>query len=309
MVNMRVLITGGAGYLGSALIKQLIHNDNISEIIVVDKLVYGTGHLASIICDKINIIVADIQDFSRYQAELSKADIIIHLASLVGSPLVNRKPIDAYNVNVTGTLDLIQRLSKNQKLIFASTGSCYGPVDGVCDESLEISPSSSYGEHKALGEDAVLAHDGYCLRFSTVFGLSPKMRNDLYIHTMLQRAIIDGSVVMYQGGALRSFININDAARAVEHLSLATNLEDRIFNVGDPKMSLTKRQICDHINNLKSFTVVENDYTQDFDNRDYTVNFDRLTKTGFECLSKFEAEIQNLYDYYNCRFVAGYENG
>lgn len=306
---MHILVTGGAGYLGTVLIKQLIQNSRISKITIVDKLIYGSDQLSSILCEKVNFIVSDVQDFKRYEDQLSKADIIIHLASLVGSPLVNRKPIEAYNINVTATSDLVKRVSKQQKLIFASTGSCYGAVDGVCDETLEISPTTSYGEQKALGEAAVLGHGGYCLRFSTVFGLSPKMRNDLYIHTMIQRAIIDGSVVMYQGDALRSFLNTTDAARAVVHLSLIEKLEHQIFNVGDPNLSFTKRQICSKIDKINKFTVVQNEYTQDFDQRDYSVSFERLEKTGFKCTSNFEISLQNLYNYYACRFSAGYENG
>lgn len=306
---MKILITGGAGYLGSVLVPKLAEEEIVDTVIIVDKFIYGTSHISSLIKRKVQYIVSDVADIDRYKKELKSADVIIHLAALVGAPLVNRKPSEAHRTNIELTKLLAENISTGQRLIFASTGSCYGVVDGVCDENVPISPGSIYGAQKAQGEDIVRHIGGISLRFSTVFGLSPKMRDDLFIHTMLQRAIIDRSVVMYQGEALRSFMSIDDAARAISHFALKQDVEWDVYNVGDPALSYTKLQICKAIEELTSFTVVCEEYSQDLDNRDYTVNFDRLFASGFNSACNFELELERLYMFYSTKFYSGYENG
>ena len=306
---MKVLITGGGGYLGSLLTDVLLQDTNIKKIYIVDKLLYGTAHIHSLLHGKVELVVADLADKEKYYSEINEADIVVHLASLVGAPLVNRKPSESYRVNVELTHMLTKLIGRDQKFLFASTGSCYGYVDGICDENIEISPTSSYGKHKALGEKFVQEIDGISMRFSTVYGLSPKMRNDLFIHTMLQRAIVDRSVVMYQGDAMRSFIHIRDAARAIHHLCVTNSLKHNVYNIGDPRLSITKNGICREIQKLTEFTVVENDYARDVDQRDYTVDFTRLSNESFLCEMQFDTEIRNLFKYYKAKYEAGYENG
>ena len=232
------------------------------------------------------------------------------MACLVGAPLVDRKPIEAYETNIQGTKCITDLVSSSQRFIFASTGSSYGKVDGICSEkSTKISPLSSYGRHKAEGETIVRDKNGISLRFATVYGLSFRTRDDLYIHSMIQKALIDRSVVLYEGDASRTFMHVNDAARAVTHFINISDFSYDIFNVGDPNLSYTKREICNLIARYTPFTISENAYATDIDQRDYVVSYERIIETGFKCEKVLNAEIEVIMAYYTARFNSGYLNG
>jgi nucleoside-diphosphate-sugar epimerase len=307
---MIVTITGGMGYLGGELTKLLVMDSSIKKINIIDKGVYGMSHLSSLIDSKINLLIKDIRDKSAIASAITESDVIVHLASLVGAPLVDRKPIEAYETNIQGTKCITDLVGPSQRFIFASTGSSYGKVDGICTEkSTKISPLSSYGKHKAEGEAIVKDKNGISLRFATVYGLSFRTRDDLYIHSMIQKALIDRSVVLYQGDASRTFMHVNDAARAVRHFINISDLPYDIFNVGDPDLSYTKREICNLISRYTPFTISENSYATDIDQRDYVVSYDRIIGTGFKCEKVLNSEIEVIMAYYTARFNCGYLNG
>ena len=307
---MIVTITGGFGYLGGELIKLLLMDSSIKKINIIDKGLYGISHLSSLFDSRINILIKDIRDKSAIASAITESDVIVHLASLVGAPLVDRKPIEAYETNIQGTKCITDLVDPSQRFIFASTGSSYGKVNGICTEkSTKISPLSSYGHHKAEGEVIVKDKNAISLRFATVYGLSFRTRDDLYIHSMIQKALIDRSVVLYEGDASRTFMHVNDAARAVRHFINISDLSYNIFNVGDPALSYTKREICDLISKYTPFTISENAYAADIDQRDYVVSYDRIIGTGFKCEKDLNSEIEVIMAYYTARFNSGYLNG
>jgi len=307
---MIITITGGMGYLGGELIKLLVKDSSIKKINIIDKGLYGISHLSSLLDIRVNLLIKDIRDKSAIASAITESDVIVHLASLVGAPLVDRKPIEAYETNIQGTKCITDLVDPSQRFIFASTGSSYGKVDGICTEkSTKISPLSSYGKHKAEGEAIVKDKNGISLRFATVYGLSFRTRDDLYIHSMIQKALIDRSVVLYEGDASRTFMHVNDAARAVKHFINISDLSHDIYNVGDPALSYTKREICNLISKYTPFKILENSYAADIDQRDYVVSYDRIIGTGFKCEKVLNSEIEVIMAYYTARFNSGYLNG
>jgi len=307
---MIVTVTGGMGYLGGELVKLLVMDESIKKIHIIDKGIYGVSHLSSLLSNKINVLIKDIRDKKAISSVIAESDVVIHLASLVGAPLVDRKPIEAYETNIEGTKCITDLVSNSQRFIFASTGSSYGKVDGICsEEHTQISPLSSYGAHKAEGEAIVYEKGAISLRFATVYGLSYRTRDDLYIHSMIQKALIDRSVVLYEGHASRTFMHVNDAARAVKHFIDIPKLSEVIFNVGDPSLSFTKLEICNLISQYTPFTISENSFAADIDQRDYVVSYDRIKNTGFKCKKILNSEIEAILTYYSSRFSCGYLNG
>ena len=307
---MIVTITGGMGYLGGELIKLLVKDSSIKKINIIDKGLYGISHLSSLLDSKVNLLIKDIRDKPAITSAITESDVIVHLASLVGAPLVDRKPIEAYETNIQGTKCITDLVDHSQRFIFASTGSSYGKVDGICTEkSTKISPLSSYGKHKAEGEAIVKDKNAISLRFATVYGLSFRTRDDLYIHSMIQKALIDRSVVLYEGNASRTFMHVNDAARAVKHFINISNFSHDIYNVGDPALSYTKREICNLISKYTPFKILENSYAKDIDQRDYVVSYDRIIRTGFKCEKVLNSEIEVIMAYYTARLNSGYLNG
>lgn len=307
--KMRILITGGLGYLGCELVSLLQASPNITEISVYDKGVFGINHFASLMSTKTKLIVADILDRSYLEDAVKSVDIVIHLASLVGAPLVDRKPHEAHEVNIRGAELLSSLIANDQRIIFASTGSCYGRLEGLCDENSAISPLSSYGRHKAIGEEIFQKNNAVNLRFATVYGLSYRTRNDLYINNMMKKAVYDQSVVLYQGNAKRTFIHVRDAARAVELIALKSTLEHKTYNVGDKSLSLSKRDVCELIASETAFTIVADEFAKDPDQRDYVVDYTRIYDEGFVPTIKLKEQLGILKNYYLSILHAGYENG
>jgi len=305
---MKVLITGGLGYLGGELIKYLLSDEQIEKITIYDKGVYGVTHIAPLVSNRLKIVIGDIRE-DKLEEYITSADCIVHLASLVGAPLVDRKPVEAFDTNINGTKKITNYVSKSQRYIFASTGSCYGKVEGVCTENTRISPLSSYGKHKALGEDIVLQAGGIALRFATVYGCSYRTRNDLYINSMIQKAITDGSVVLYEGNARRTFMHVSDAARAIHTIIKNDNLKYNIYNVGDSALGYSKKEICEEINKLLKFNIIENEFSKDFDQRDYVVKYERLDEIGFRSVAKINDVLPSMLNYYKSIFESGYANG
>jgi|TARA_B100001093_G_C26842525_1_gene1021237 nucleoside-diphosphate-sugar epimerase len=306
---MKYLITGGLGYLGSEICLELI-KDNSNRITVFDKGIYGISHFGGILNNNnINVVIGDIRDKRAIVDHIKSADVIIHLAGLVGAPLVKRKTLEAKETNLDGLKIVTDIVSKNQRFVFASTGSTYGKLSQVCNEKIKISPLSLYGVHKAEGEKIVSEKNATCLRYATVYGLSLKTRRDLYINNMIQKALIDRSVVLYEGSAKRSFAHINDIARATIYFSQEENYTPGPINIGDSRLSFSKREICNKISELTEFTVVENEFSKDADQRDYVVSYEKMENLGFKCEVDFNSSLKQILNYYQILYNAGYENG
>lgn len=306
---MKYLITGGLGYLGSEVCLELL-KDKSNKITVYDKAIYGVSHFGSLLNNpNIKVVVGDIRDKNKIKNFINGADVVIHLAALVGAPLVERKTLEAKETNLDGLKIVTDLIGRDQRFVFASTGSTYGKLSEVCTEKVKISPLSLYGNHKAEGEIIVGEKNATCLRYATVYGLSAKTRRDLYINNMTQKALMDQSVVLYEGNAKRSFVHVNDIAKATIYFSQEENYTPGPINIGDKRLSFSKREICDKISKFTKFTVVENEFSKDRDQRDYEVSYDKMESLGFRCEIDFEQSLKQILNFYKILYEAGYENG
>jgi nucleoside-diphosphate-sugar epimerase len=293
---MRILLTGGAGYIGSVLVGSLLREGH--SVRVIDLLRRGgQGLLGYCANPAFEFVFGDICDPAALSRALEGADAVVHLAALVGYPACQREPGLARLTNVTGTEALLAARRPGQRLIFASTVSVYGAVpEGTCSEETAPEPVSLYGETKAEAERAVLAAgNSVCLRFATAYGVSPCMRDDLLIHTFVRDAVHSSMLIVYEPDALRSFVHVIDIARSITFVLRQWNdVRGEIYNVGDQSLCLSKRQICQRIMPYLAFEMHFVEFDADQDCRDYSVSFDSLSKKGFCARIRFDDSLREL---------------
>ena len=292
-----VLVTGGAGYIGTSLIPILLERG--CKVTVFDKFDFGITPLLSVISDpNLKIIRGDICNRGQLKAALTD-DItaVVHLAAIVGYPACERDQSLAVEVNEVGTQNVVDLMKPHQKLVFASTGSCYGAIEGVCTENTPICPLTLYGRTKATGEKIVLQRDAVVLRLATLFGVSHRMRLDLLINDLTHRALNSRYIDLYQGSFRRTFLHVRDAAMSF-YLAIQKfdSMKNSIFNVGDDKMNMSKadaaRRIVAGVNND---TVLDLDGEgQDLDKRDYEVDYNKIRQMGFRSSITLEEGIDEL---------------
>ena len=208
-----VLVTGGAGYLGSLLCGDLLNLDY--KVTILDKFKFGVSSILHIIDKKnLTVIRGDIRDSSN-QSLLKKFDIIINLAGIVGYPACDEDRWEATSVNVDAVKEMSKMLSPNQLFIQPSTGSSYGKVNDICTEETPINPLTLYGSNKAEAEKYILDKNAISLRFATVYGASPRMRLDLFVNQIVMSAVKEKYYVMYQANASRTFLHSRDAVSSI----------------------------------------------------------------------------------------------
>lgn len=305
---MKIIVTGGLGYLGSALIPLLLSNNDVERLVILDIGRLDFSYVGGFVGNpKFELLFGDVcdHDFLK-KIRINEFDTVIHLAGLVGAPLCNRRPSESWSVNVDATRGLVSLLKPSQKILFASTGSCYGALGIACDERAEISPISLYGKHKACAEEFIADHGGISMRFATVYGASYRTRNDLLINSFVQRAIKDRSIVLYEGAAKRSFVNIQDAASIVLKL-IDIDLSGPI-NIGDHKLNMSKLEACKAVSALQHLEIVQNDYASDEDARDYLVDYTLMHSLGLSCHTPLESGLNSLFSYYRFKSGSSYEN-
>lgn len=271
---MKVLVTGGAGYIGSVLVPMLLKEGH--QVTVLDNFLYGQNSLA-LHCGNPDFEVhkVDCRDISAVKKYLNH-DVIIPLASLVGAPLCNQNPIDAELLNLKAPIELFKALG-SQFVIMPTTESSYGKNSQTCTENTPLNPLSTYAIHKVEVENALLER-GNCvsLRLATVFGMSPRMRLDLLVNDFTWRALKDRAFVVFEGKYRRTCVHVRDVSRAMLH---AFNLEG-IYNVGS--VTLTKLSLCEAIKkHIPDFIYVEAPVGKDPDQRDYIVSDEKIRNTGF----------------------------
>ena len=280
---MRVVVTGGAGYIGSMLVPRLLAKG--WQVHVVDNLMFG-GHalLPWFIEPRFSFAEVDITDRAALRPHLQNADAVIHLAALVGYPLCKKMPRRAVEVNVDGTRNVLDLMPANARLLYGSTGSNYGEVMGICTEDTPLNPLSLYGETKTRAEQ--MCHErGNCvsMRFATAFGLAPRLRLDLMINDFAWQAIHNRFMVVYEKHFRRTFIHVSDIANAfVYMLDRWDTLEHSVFNVGHDSMNYTKQDIIRLLQERIDFLVHFAEIGTDEDKRDYEVDYSRIRATGFD---------------------------
>ena len=290
-----VVVTGGAGFYGSVLVRHLLSEGY--RVHVVDNLTYGPQPVMDLLInDAYSFSRGDVLDRDLLKRELAEADAVVHLAAVVGYPLCKKRPELARAVNVQGTINVLDAIPAEVPVIYASTGSNYGEVRGVCTEDTPLNPLSLYGETKTEAERLCMER-GNCIsfRFATAFGLSPRLRLDLMINDFTYQALVQKYLVVYEKHFRRTFIHVLDMARAVAHgLENLDAMKDQIFNCGDVTMNFTKEDIVGILQSNLDFLVHFAEVGSDADKRDYEVSYTRIREAGFETRIGIQRGIEEL---------------
>jgi nucleoside-diphosphate-sugar epimerase len=292
---MRVLVTGGAGYVGSVLVPRLLAQGH--RVAVFDSLRYGGQALLPSFEDEgFHFVRGDVRDAASLAECVRSADIVVHLAAVVGYPACMKHPELARQTNVDGTRNVVAALSPSQLLVYASTGSSYGKLETVCTEESPLQPISLYAMTKSEGEALALGHPRtISLRFATAFGVSPRMRMDLLINDFVHRAVVDKQLIVYEPHFRRAFVHVRDMAGAVLFaIDRCDAMIGRSYNVGDESLNLTKEHIARKIRDHVAFYLHFADVGHDVDERDYLVSYERIRELGFHVTVTLEQGIREL---------------
>ncbi|CAO3383304.1 NAD-dependent epimerase/dehydratase family protein [Azospirillum argentinense] len=296
--RLNILITGGAGYIGSILTPALL--DVGHRVTVLDNFMFRQVSLAHVCAHpQFDVARGDARDESVLRPLLKDADVIIPLAALVGAPLCDMDKAAAEGVNRDAVLSLIKLSSAQQRIMMPVTNSGYGvgEVGKFCTEESPLHPISLYGRTKVEAEKAVLDRgNAISFRLATVFGMAPRMRIDLLVNDFVYRAVNDRAVVLFEPHFKRNYIHIRDVARAFLHgLDRFETMKDRPYNVGLSDANLSKWELCERIrHHLPRFVFLEAPIGEDPDKRDYIVSNARIEATGYQPASSLDDGVAEL---------------
>lgn len=311
-MSEKILITGGAGYIGSVLTPLLL--DQGYQVTVFDNFLFNQNSLNSCCSNKnFNVVRGDVRIKDQIQPLINKHDIIIPLAAIVGMPFCNKDPIAAKSTNVDAMKLMFSILSKNQIILMPTTNSAYGTGDknNFCDENSKLNPISDYAKHKVEVEKILMDHENsISFRLATVFGMSPRMRIDLLVNDFTYRAINDGFIVLFESHFKRNYIHINDVSRVFVHsIKNFDKMKNNIYNVGLSDANISKLELCNIIRDfVDQFIVLEESFTNDPDQRNYIVSNEKIEKTGFKTKYTLDDGIQELVKGYQMIKQSGYSN-
>lgn len=293
---MKVLVTGGAGYVGTSLIHMLSQEGY--KVRVIDNLLMGgIGLLPFFAHPNFEFIKGDIRRKEDIKKALNGIDCIIHLAAIVGFPACRKYPEMSREVNVDATKMLLELAGKEIPIFFASTGSNYGQlIEDVCTETTPLNPISNYGKQKTEAEK-IIGERGNCViyRYATAFGVSPRMRLDLFINDFTFKAVKEKTLIVYEKHFMRTFIHVRDMARSfIFALKNFNDIKNEVFNVGDSTQNFSKEQICFMIKKKVDYYLHFAEVGHDLDQRNYVVSYDKINKAGFYCKITVEEGIDEL---------------
>jgi nucleoside-diphosphate-sugar epimerase len=281
---MKVLITGGAGYIGSILTPCLLEKGH--QVTVVDT--FGRGDTALAACaqyETFNPVRHDCRDERLLDDLVPKHDLLIPLAALVGAPLCKEDPVAAQTTNEDAVVALAARASRSQMLVYPTTNSGYGlgQGDNFCTEETPLNPISLYGRTKMAAENAILEKGGISFRLATVFGMAPRMRIDLLVNDFTWRAVTDRAVVIFEGHFKRNFIHIRDVVKGFTHgVENYGRMGEQSYNLGLSTANLSKLELCAKIQEyVPQFVYIEAQIGEDPDKRNYIVSNEKLEATGW----------------------------
>ena len=293
-----VLVTGGAGYLGSILTPELVAAGH--RVTVLDNFMYSQNSLAHLCANPdFDVANGDARAPDTLSPLVSKADVVIPLAAMVGAPLCNRDPIAATTTNRDAIATLCKMLSPSQRVVMPTTNSGYGIGEPgkFCTEETPLRPVSLYGRDKVAAEQIVLGRENaISLRLATVFGMSPRMRIDLLVNDFVHRAVTDRFVVLFEAHFKRNYVHIRDVARAFLHaIDNFDRMRGRAYNVGLSDANLSKTELCERIKaHVAEFVYLEAPIGGDPDKRDYIVSNARIEATGYRPKYSLDDGIREL---------------
>lgn len=317
---MKILITGGAGYLGSVITEKLLSKGY--EVTVLDNLMYN--QTSSIIFShnpNFEFIYGDVRDSELLENLVFDFDVIIPLAAIVGFPACDRDKDLATKVNYEHVRYICELVEGTKvRVVYPNTNSGYGIGEsGECTEESPLNPISHYGVTKVKAESEVLKIGGISVRLATVFGTSPRMRMDLLVNEFVYKALTDKYITIFEKDFVRNYIHIRDVANVF--LFMIENYEEHsgeVFNVGLSDANLSKEELVEKIKGyVPDFAITYSDYYEDPDKRDYIVSNDKIESTGWipeyslddgivELIKTYTILIQDLSSKYRNGFPLGY---
>lgn len=294
---VRVLVTGGAGYLGSKIVPRLL-DDGVHVTVLDDFRASETSLLPCVGRPGFAVVRGDARDERTLREALEGADVIIPLAAIVGAPACDRSPHDAVTINRDAVHMLVKSRSASQRILFPTTNSGYGKTDGQtpCTESSPLAPVSLYGTSKVEAEATVLdGGNSATFRLATVFGVSPRMRLDLLVNDFTWRAYRDRTVVLFEADYMRNFVSVDDIAELFAWAVRNDALADGAYNVGLSDGNLSKRGLCELIHReVPAFTWSEAAHGTDPDQRNYVVSNDKIESAGFRARTPVIEGVRSL---------------
>jgi len=305
---MKVVVFGGAGFIGCTLVEKLL--DQFFEVYVIDNFRKGIESVASFMPrNRLDIRYGDIRNIHQIKKQIIEIDpdVIVLASGIVGLDDCNNNPEETKRVNVDGWRNVADACV-GYPIIGLSTGSVYGKLEEVCTEDSPCNPVSLYGTTKLEGEKPILDVGGVIYRYATAGGVSRNMRMNLIPNMLTYDAIKDKKLDIYQPGAKRTFIDIEDFANSI---IFAINnhpfMRGKIYNVGDNDNNWTKKQIAEYIQKKTRCELTYNSDKEDPDLRDYAVDFSRINKLGFKCKKSVENMVDDLYEYFIEQTYSKYE--
>ena len=296
--GQKILITGGAGYLGSVMTPLLLHAGH--HVTVLDNFMFRQTSLSGV-ChhERFDVVNGDARLEDMVKPLLKDADIVIPLAAIVGAPLCDKDPIAATSTNLGAVRMMVKMLSNDQKALLPNTNSGYGvgEANQKCTEETPLNPISHYGRDKVAAEAAVLEHgNALSFRLATVFGMSPRPRIDLLVNDFVYRAVTDHTVVLFESHFKRNYIHVRDVARAFLHaIDNFEAMKGGPYNVGLSDANLSKRELCEKIQeHIPDFTFLEAPIGEDPDKRDYIVSNEKIEAAGFKPKYSLDDGIREL---------------
>ena len=294
----KILVTGGAGYLGSVMVPMFLHAGR--GVTVLDNFMFRQTSLAGV-CHhpRFDVVNGDARLEATLKPLLKDADVIIPLAALVGAPLSDKDPIASTGTNRDAVVMLMKMLGRDQRVLMPNTNSGYGvgETGKECTEDSPLRPVSRYGRDKVAAEQAVLERDNsISFRLATVFGMSPRPRIDLLVNDFVHRAVTDRAVVLFESHFKRNYIHVRDVARAFLHgIDNFAAMRGGPYNVGLSDTNISKRELCERIQkHLPKFQFVEAAIGEDPDKRDYVVSNARIEAAGFKPAHSLDDGIREL---------------
>jgi nucleoside-diphosphate-sugar epimerase len=298
MKNPKILITGGAGYIGSVLSEKLLSLDY--TVTVLDTQMYNKTSLIPCVRygNKFNFIRGDVRNESELKKLVDGHDVLIPLAALVGAPLCDMNPVDAELINYKHIKNMCDWKSDDQWIIYPNSNSGYGATDGTseCTEESPMNPISIYGTTKLRAEYACREIDNHVtLRLATVFGASSRPRFDLLVNNLVMRAVKEKIIVLYENQSMRNYIHVQDIVNAFVHCIINWDTcKDDTYNVGNDSINCNKLQLVQKINEHSPVEIIKAEYTKDPDGRNYIVSSAKIYDTGYGCFYDLDRGIKEL---------------